>query len=35
MAELRLVFPEAETFFDLIVAENGAVLYWIHGSRLL
>ncbi|HME69092.1 MAG TPA: HAD family hydrolase, partial [Myxococcota bacterium] len=35
LAELREVFPEADDYFDLIVAENGAVLCAGHVARLL
>ena len=35
LAELREVFPSADDHFDLIVAENGAVLCAAHAARLL
>jgi hydroxymethylpyrimidine pyrophosphatase-like HAD family hydrolase len=35
LAELREVFPEVDEHFDLIVAENGAVLSAAHVARLL
>jgi hydroxymethylpyrimidine pyrophosphatase-like HAD family hydrolase len=35
LAELREVFPDADDHFDLIVAENGAVLSAAHVARLL
>jgi len=35
LAELREVFPEVDEHFDLIVAENGAVLSAGHVARLL